>query len=305
MPKASNAKNTNSHTLAVKLCLDSQVERQRRTIFSYQLALGKQYKSRLITLPWITWLITLLTCGIWGAIAYQVALRAGAHTFRETLANIFANTEDANVLIAFGAKYDPAILSGQYWRLITPIFLHANILHVGMNMLNFLLLGLIVEHIFGHTRFLFIYLLTGIISTLSSFVFAPQEVSIGASGAIFGLVGAYSAFILIHRLAFRYHGFFALSWLFLIIGINLALGFVIPGIDNYAHVGGLLSGCLLGWCFAPFYSPYSVAIRQHGQPAGQPVASDMHSLKRRWPLALALIICTVLSAIIAIHLVGG
>jgi membrane associated rhomboid family serine protease len=301
MPNVSTSGNSNGNTLALARSPDPQAERRRRSVFSYQWALGDQKKSRLARFPWITLVITAITCGIWCVTAYQVALNAGAHTLKEVLANIFANNEDVNVLIAFGAKYDPAILAGQYWRLITPIFLHANILHIGLNMFNFLLLGLIVERIFGRLRFILIYLITGVISVLASFVFAPQEISVGASGAIFGLVGAYSAFILVHRLAFRYHGITALGWLILVIGINLGLGFVIPNVDNYAHVGGLLSGCLLGWFFTPFYRVNPVASTQNGLP----MLIDVHSLKRRWPLALLLIALTLLSAIIAIQFVGG
>ena len=301
MLKASTSKNTRGSTLAPDPSPDPKLDYRNRVVFSYRWALGDQKKSRLANFPWATGCITLITCGVWCVTAYQVALNAGARTFKEVLANILANSEDANVLIAFGAKYNSAILAGQYWRLITPIFLHANILHIGLNMLNFLLLGLIVERIFGHLRFVLIYLLAGVISILASFVYAPQEISVGASGAIFGLVGAYSAFMLLHRQAFRYHGITALGWLILVIGINLGLGFVIPNVDNYAHVGGLLSGCLLGWFFAPFYRVKSVAITRNGLP----VLVDTHSLKRRWPLALLLIVLTVLSAIIAIHFVGG
>jgi len=301
MPKALTSEKLSRNTLALAPSPDSQIERRQRIVFSYQWALGDQRKSRKANFPWATWIIFWATWAIWCVTAYQVALNAGAHSLKDILANIFANSEDANVLIAFGAKYNPAILAGQYWRLVTPIFLHANILHIGLNMLNFLLLGVIVERIFGHLRFILIYLLTGVISILASFTFAPQEISIGASGAIFGLVGAYSAFVLVHRQAFRYQGLLALGWLVLVIGINLGLGFVIPGVDNYAHVGGLLSGCLLGWFFTPFYMINPIVITQNGLP----MLADIHSLKRRWPLALLLIALTGLSAVIAIHFVGG
>lgn len=311
MPKASTSENMNRNTLALEPSADLSLKCRQKIVFSYQWALGKQRKSRLAIFPWATWILFLITCATWCVTAYQVAFNAGARTFQAVLANILANNEDANVLIAFGAKYNPAILHGEYWRLLTAIFLHATILHVGLNMLNFLLLGLIIEHIFGHLRFILIYLLTGIISILASFIFAPQEISVGASGAIFGLVGAYSAFILVHRQAFRYHGLAALGWLIFVIGINLGLGFVIPNVDNYAHMGGLLSGCLLGWFFTPFYieSPITenpvminpVAIAQNRMS----LPTDVHSLKRRWPLALLLIVLTIAGAIIAIQFVGG
>jgi len=226
-----------------------------------------------------------------------VALAAGAHTLHDFLANVFSNSQNADVLIAYGAKYNQAILEGQYWRFVTPIFLHANILHVGLNMLNLIVLGVFVERIFGHLRFLLIYLETGVISIVASFYFAPQEISVGASGAIFGLVGAYSLFVFIHRRAFRRGGIPALSWLVLIIGINLGIGLIIPNVDNYAHVGGFLSGCILGWFFAPFF-----VLRSE---EGKTVLIDVHSFNRRWPLALLTIAVTILSAIIAVHFIGG
>lgn len=272
-------------------------EAQGRAVLSYQWAVGKKARTRWLNFSWATWLIFVLTVGIWCVTAYRVALAARARTFQDILASILANSEDSQVLLAFGAKDDVAILHGQYWRLVTPLFLHANILHLGLNMLNFLLLGLITERIFGHLRFGLIYLLAGVVSILASFIGVPQDISVGASGAIFGLVGAYSAFLLLHRRAFRYHGIIAFGWLLLVIGINLGLGFVLPDVDNYAHVGGLLSGCLLGWSFAPFY---------HMIPRdGGVLLVNARGLARHWLPAFLLIVLTIVSAIIAIHFVGG
>jgi rhomboid protease GluP len=270
----------------------------RRIPLSYSAAITRHRKLRWFEgVSWFTWIIALITFAIWCLTAYQVALAAGAHTLHDFLANAFSNSQNADVLVAYGAKYNAAILAGQYWRFITPIFLHASILHVCLNMLNLIVLGVFVERIFGHLRFLLIYLVTGVISVVASFYFAPQEISVGASGAIFGLVGAYSLFVFIHRKAFRHGGIPALSWLVLIIGINLGIGLIIPNVDNYAHIGGFLSGCILGWFFAPFYVLQS--------EEGKTVLIDVHSLARRWPLALLTIAATLLLAIIAVHFIGG
>src|SRR5207248_10616030 len=137
----------------------------------------------------------------------------------------------------------------------------------------------------GHVRYLVIYLLTGIVSIIASFYFMRQEISVGASGAIFGLVGAYSVFVLTHRRAFRRGGIPALVWLVFVIGVNLSIGFFVPNVDNYAHVGGLLSGCLLGWWFTPVYKLSS-----------EKALIDVHSLSRRWPLALLAIVGTCILA---------
>lgn len=247
--------------------------------------------------PWFTWLIALTTTAIWCLTAYQVALADRAQTLHDILTNVLSNSQDADVLITYGAKYNQAILVGQYWRFITPIFLHANILHISLNMLNLIVLGIFVERIFGHLYFLLIYLVTGVISIIASFYFAPQEISVGASGAIFGLVGAYSLFIFTHRRAFPAGGIPALSWLVLMIGINLGIGLIIPNVDNYAHVGGLLSGCILGWLFAPYY----VARIKEGKTE----LINTHSLTCRWPLALISIVTTLFCAVIALHFIGG
>lgn len=265
---------------------------------SYRAAVNR-YRNlpRFRRISWVTWSITFATIATWFFTAYQVALAAGARNTYGILMNVLSGAQDADVLIRYGAKDNDLIKMGQYWRFITPIFLHANILHVGLNMLNFLILGVFIERLFGHTRFLLVYLITGVISVIASFYFAPDEISVGASGAIFGLVGAYSIFVLLHRRAFPRGGIPALIWLVFVIGINLSIGFFVPEVDNYAHIGGLFSGCLLGWLFTPRY------ILLPGE--GNMKLVDVHSLVRRWPLALLTILGTLLLALLALNLIGG
>lgn len=272
---------------------------------SYQTALNRyRHRPALARIPWITWLITIGTCATWWITASRVARASGAHTLHGIIANILANAIDihnddilARVLTTYGAKVNSLILAGQYWRFVTPIFLHANLLHVSLNMLNFFILGIFLERLTGPLRFLLIYLVSGVVSIIASFYFAPQEISVGASGAIFGLVGAYSIFVLVHRRALRGGGILALIWLVFIIGVNLALGLVITNVDNYAHVGGLISGCLLGWWFMPRYVPSSHDRRTSWV--------DRQRLARSWPLALLTIIGTILLATVAVHLRRG
>lgn len=269
-----------------------------RTRRSYQAALhAHQSKS------WVTRVIVLGTLLLWCFTAYRVAQLTGTHTLSAILADVANNAisvqdkdNDAltTVLTMYGAKDNSLILQGQYWRFVTPIFLHVNALHVGMNMLNLLLLGNFLERILGHLRFLLIYLVTGIISVIASFYFAPQEISVGASGAIFGLVGAYSIFVLAHRRAFLYGGIPSLLWLVFVIGANLSVGLFIQNVDNYAHVGGLVSGCWLGWWFAPLY-----------RPSPDYTLRDVHRLSQSWPLALLTILGTLVLALIALYLMGA
>ncbi|HEX6553972.1 MAG TPA: rhomboid family intramembrane serine protease [Ktedonobacteraceae bacterium] len=271
---------------------------------SYQKALS-QYRSvhGLSRISWVTWGVVTGTIIIWCVTAYQFALATGAHNAHDIIAAVMNNAiniqdKDNNalssVLIAFGAKDNDQILQGQYWRFVTPIFLHANLLHVSLNMLNLAVLGVFLERLVGHMRFLLIYVITGIVSIIASFYFMPQEISVGASGAIFGLVGAYSVFVLMHRRAFRKGGIPALLWLIIVIAGNLSIGFFVPNVDNYAHLGGLLSGCLLGWWFTPLYTLTKDST-----------LIDKHSLSRRWPLALLTIAGTLILAIIARLFIGG
>lgn len=146
------------------------------------------------------------------------------------------NTEN---LIAFGAKFNPAmIMDGEWWRIVTSMFIHIGFLHLFMNMLALYYLGNVIERIYGSTRFMIIYFLGGIGGGLSSFAFTTN-VSAGASGAIFGLFGAILFFGLFYKtLFFKTMGY---NILFLI-GFNVLIGFTVPMIDNAAHLGGLLGG---------------------------------------------------------------
>lgn len=282
---------------------DESTARIQRAKTSYQATFARHHTQRgLLRISWVTWSIISITTILWIFTASQAALAAGAHSVRDILMDIIRNaitiqSQDdqsiSKVLITEGAKYNTLIIQGQYWRFITPIFLHVNALHLGLNMLNLLFLGIYLEKLAGHIRLLFIYLVSGVISTIASFYFAPHELSVGASGALFGLVGAYSLFILMHRRAMNWQGIPAIVELIVIIGFNLGLGLVIPNIDNYAHVGGLISGCFLGWWFMPYY-----------KVSANNTLTDTHRLSIRWPLVLLTILGTLLLAIIAIYLNG-
>lgn len=156
------------------------------------------------------------------------------------LLTLNGGSTNTSTLIRFGAKFNPLIIEGEWWRFFTPIFLHIGILHLVMNTLSLYYLGTVVERIYGSVRFLLIYLFAGFAGSLASFVFSPS-LSAGASGAIFGCFGALLYFGVIHPgLFFRTMGMNIL----VVLGINLALGFTLPGIDNAGHIGGLIGGFL-------------------------------------------------------------
>jgi rhomboid protease GluP len=149
-------------------------------------------------------------------------------------------SENTSTLIKFGAKFNPFIIEGEWWRLITPVFLHIGFLHLLMNSFALYYLGPLVERIFGNLRFIMIYLFAGFAGALASFAFSPS-LSAGASGAIFGCFGALLYFGVIYpKLFFRTMGMNIL----VVIGINLAFGFTVSGIDNAGHIGGLIGGFL-------------------------------------------------------------
>lgn len=132
------------------------------------------------------------------------------------------------------------VLAGQYYRIITSMFLHANITHLIFNMYSLYIIGSQVESFFNKTKYLMIYLLSGIFGALLSLIFT-QSWSVGASGAIFGLLGAILYFGYHYRL---YLGTVIKSQIIPVILVNLLIGFVSSGIDNAAHIGGLLGGII-------------------------------------------------------------
>lgn len=143
-------------------------------------------------------------------------------------------------MINSGAKFNPLILSGEWWRFFTPMFLHFGLTHLVMNMLSLYILGPLVERLFGKIRFLLIYFISGVYGVLASFLFS-DGVSAGASGAIFGLFGALLFFGLIQK---RFNVRIDLKQILVLVVFNLGYGLLIPGIDNYAHIGGLVGGFL-------------------------------------------------------------
>ena len=169
------------------------------------------------------------------------------------LAMTFAGgSENALTLVRFGAKYQPLIVMGEYWRLVTANFVHIGLVHLAMNAYALYLFGLQVERRLGRLRFIVLYLLAGLGGTTLSYI-GSSALSAGASGAIFGLIGAITIYYATYREAFGAQGRRQLSSLLLVTGYNLVWGLMNPQIDNLGHVGGLAVGLLLGWAYCPRY----------------------------------------------------
>ena len=144
----------------------------------------------------------------------------------------------------YGAKNDVAIAAGQWWRLITPMFLHMNLSHIALNAVVIYFMGIQIEALYGHWRMLTIYLLGGISGNLMSFALSSSQ-SVGASTACFALFGA---FLTVGESFWENPVIRQLTSRFLLLTVmNLVFDMFGSGIDIWGHIGGLLGGFLIGY----------------------------------------------------------
>lgn len=154
-------------------------------------------------------------------------------------------------LLKWGADFEPLTLTGDWWRAVTCNFIHIGAFHLLMNMYAFMYVGLLLEDLIGSRRMFMSYLLTGLCSAVFSLYMHGETISAGASGAIFGLYGIFLAFLFFHRIA-KEQRKALLTSILIFVGYNLVYGMK-AGIDNAAHIGGLLSGFLLGIIYVCSY----------------------------------------------------
>ncbi|HQR34905.1 MAG TPA: rhomboid family intramembrane serine protease [Blastocatellia bacterium] len=190
--------------------------------------------------------ITPILIGINVAIYLLMTYAAGGDIFRSLLTGV-----DRFTLLAFGAQNNELLQNGQWFRLITPAFVHIGLLHILLNSYVFWSVGPMVEKLYGSARFLAMYLLTAAGGSLASFLNHSWKhdsigASAGASGAIFGLFGVIAVFSFRYRSELPPRFLQALkSGVLPAIAVNLMLGFSMKQVDNAAHIGGLLTGGLL------------------------------------------------------------
>ena len=154
---------------------------------------------------------------------------------------LMGGSTDGRVLLAFGANLGLLVKRGEIYRLLTCAFVHIGIIHLVVNMYSLYVVGSQVENFYGKIKYLLIYLISAICGSILSIGFTDNVISAGASGAIFGLLGAILYFGIKYR---TYLGQTVKSQVIPIILINLIIGFTTPGIDNAAHIGGLIGGAL-------------------------------------------------------------
>ncbi len=182
--------------------------------------------------PIVTWIILAVTL----AIGASVFLLSESSFWYEWLALTYQG-----------------IQSGEYWRLFTVVLVHDDRLplHLAFNMYALFLVGPIVESLYGHVRFLLLYLACAAAGSAASFMFTAAPIAVGASGAIFGLFGVLLVADRVHKPALTRQARNLTGQILVLIGINLFIGFSARGIDNAAHIGGLLAGCWLGFAVIP------------------------------------------------------
>ena len=220
--------------------------------------------------PFVTYVLLAVIVGVW-----LLMEAAGGST-------------QTSVLIQFGANSGRHILvEGETWRLFTSMFVHIGFAHLAFNAYALFVLGIEMERIYGPVRFTTIYLLSGLFGSLASFASrGPFVLSAGASGAIFGIIGMNLAYFYLHRQAFGQVGRQRIMSTLLIIVINLIFGFTVPGIDNVAHIGGLIAGAILGYVMAPRYQvAEAYSANQH--------LEDTNTLAKRWWIPILTLIVLV------------
>jgi rhomboid protease GluP len=189
-------------------------------------------------------------------------------------------------LIPWGSNFGPRTLGGEPWRLFTSMFLHFGLIHLALNFWVLLTLGPLTERLLGNLRFLMLYVVAGLCGSMASLLWNPDVNSAGASGAIFGVIGALLAVMLNPRSRVpasiaKAHRNSALAF----IAYNVMIGLSHAGIDNAAHLGGLAGGFVMGWFLAkPLPEAGQAPTRVAAWPAAVVAAVMMAALA--WPLLL-------------------
>ncbi len=182
----------------------------------------------LIGITVVMYLLQMLSVALWGYAIYDIGW-----------------------LEIYGARINESIRTGELWRLITPVFLHGSLMHIFFNMYALFNIGSFLERQFGHGRFFLLYFLGAFAGNVFSFLLTGEgSISVGASTAVFGLIGAQAVFLYQNRELFGEQARQMIGSTVFIIVINLFIG-LLPRIDNWGHIGGLLGGALFAWFASP------------------------------------------------------
>lgn len=190
----------------------------------------------------LSWSHVILAVNV---VVFIVMVAGGVHPLEPT----------AESLYRWGSDFGPDSLGGEPWRLVTAMFLHSGLVHLALNMYVLSSIGPLTERLFGRAGFLALYLLSGVGGSLASINWQPEVVSVGASGAIFGLFGGLLGLLVTQRDAFpadfvRSH----MASIAVFLGYSLLFGAAVPGINNAAHLGGLATGFVFAAAVRPDFS---------------------------------------------------
>ncbi len=178
------------------------------------------------------------------------------------LAYFLQATPYGNTFVEAFIKSNDQIRAGELWRLLTPALLHANLMHIGFNMYALLSFGTGLERHFGHGRFLLLYVLGAFAGNVMSFLMTNVD-SLGASTAIFALVGAEAMFLVKNRKLFAGQFRSAIGNIIFIVVINLVVIGSLANVDNWGHIGGLVGGLMFGWFASPVWEIEGIAPALH------------------------------------------
>jgi membrane associated rhomboid family serine protease len=225
-------------TAAVGFQCPECVQSGNRTVRQARTAVGGRHHSRQGVVTGALIAVTVAVYGLQNLFGQAFTDRLDLQAMTPALASLPSSTH-------IGVAY------GEWYRLVTTMFVHENIPHIAMNMISLWIIGVPVESRLGRLRFLLTYFVCGIVGSAVSYLFmAPRGQSLGASGAIFGLLGVLAVLAYRERLN--------MQPIITTIVLNLVFSFAIPDIDWHAHVGGLGAGLLLGGAFA--YAPRPSAV---------------------------------------------
>lgn len=223
-------------------------------------------------------------------------------------------------IFLWGASHAPDILlNGEYYRLVTAMFLHAgiygplgtymfaNALHIIFNMYILYAVGMSLERLFGHARFLIIYLFGGLGGSVLSLLLGNwNSYSVGASGAVFAILGAEFIYLYHHRKLMGEAGRARRNSLISFAVINLLFGIAsaIPGsqmrIDNWAHIGGLAGGLILAWFISPI-----LTLRAHPEHPGEFLGEDTNPLNKKYWIVSVYLTALVVLVFVGVSLARG
>jgi rhomboid protease GluP len=204
-----------------------------------------------------------------------LAINVAMYAFLETHGGSLNN----QTLLQYGAEYPAAIVhQGQWWRLITPIVLHAGLMHLVVNGISLYFVGVLYERCVGPGRLLYVYLLAGLGGSVASLAFSP-DLAVGASGAIFGIFGGLGVYFFRHRALFGRISRTLVSQVLVLSALNLLLPNVVSAIDGWAHAGGLVAGILAAWAAGPW-----LPSSGDGRDAG----TLLTDRRPRWAIVLAM-----------------